>query len=472
MNNKYKKGVILLGLTASIGLSSCQVANKYKSPEYDSEDLYRAENPVDTTTIANIPWREYFKDPILQALIEEGIEKNFDLQIAFTRIKQAEASLSMARAAYFPTVALAANVQQSRSSVNPSTGGDKNVLGYHTTDYSLGIAASWEADIWGRMNRESRASYAQFLSSHAYKNLIKTSLISNIATSYYSLLALDEQLRVTKETIELLKESAATMESLKEAGLLTGAAVEQSRALLYGTQASVPDLENQIVQMENSICLLLGRKPNTIVRSEIGVQQVPLELKSGIPMQMLSKRPDVQQSELAFRSAFELKNAAQASFYPSLTLTTGSMIGFGTRNTLAQFFKPEHIFANIIGGLTQPIFAKKQLIGQLKIRKAQQEEALLTFEKTVLSAGTEVSNVMDTYHSSLRKNDDRQKQVNSLSTAVYFTQELLKAGEANYTEVLQAEQSLLQAQLNQVSDKLQQLQATVNLYRALGGGVE
>jgi len=471
MNNKYTKGVILLGLVASIGFSSCQVVNKYESPEYDSEDLYRGENPVDTTTIANIPWREYFKDPILQALIEEGLEKNFDLQIAFTRIKQAEASLSMARAAYFPTVALAANVQQSRSSVN-STGGDKNVLGYHTTDYSLGIAATWEADLWGKMNRESRASYAQFLSSHAYKNLIQTSLISNIATSYYSLLALDEQLKITKETIELLKESAATMEALKEAGMLTGAAVEQSRALLYGTQASVPDLENQIVQMENSICSLLGRKPNSIVRSGIEMQQVPLELKFGIPMQMLAKRPDVQQAELAFRSAFELKNAAQASFYPSLTLTTGSMIGFGTRNTLAQFFKPEHIFANIIGGLTQPIFAKKQLIGQLKIRKAQQEEAFLSFEKAVLSAGTEVSNVMDTYESSLRKNDDRQKQVNSLSTAVYFTQELLKAGEANYTEVLQAEQSLLQAQLNQVSDKLQQLQSTVNLYRALGGGVE
>lgn len=472
MNNKYIKGVILLGLTASIGLSSCQVVNKYQSPEYDSQDLYRGENPTDTTTIAHIPWREYFKDPILQALIEEGLENNFDLQIAFTRIKQAEASLGMARAAYFPTVALAGNVQQNRSSINPVTGTDKDVLGYHNTSYSLGIAVSWEADLWGRLNRESRASYAQFLSSHAYRNLIQTSLISNIATSYYSLLALDEQLRITKETIELLRESAETMEALKEAGNLNGAAVEQSRGLLYGTQATVPDLENQIVQMENSICQLLGRKPGSIVRSDISSQYVPLEMKVGIPMQMLALRPDVQQAELSFRSAFELTNAAQASFYPSLTLSTGSMIGFGTQNTLAQFFKPENIFANIIGGITQPIFAKKQLTGQLKIRKAQQEEALLSFEKAVLSAGTEVSNIMSTYESSLRKNDDRQRQVNSLSTAVFFTQELLKAGEANYTEVLQAEQGLLQAQLNQVSDKLQQLQATVNLYRALGGGIE
>jgi len=470
MNKKYIKGAILLGLVASIGFTSCQVTNKYKSPEYDSEDLFRGEDPVDTTTIANIPWMQYFNDPNLQALIQEGIENNFDLQMAYTRIKQAEASLMMARSAYFPTVALAANVQQNRVSIG--TDGKKDVLGNHTTDYSLGIAVSWEADIWGRMNRESRASYAQFLSSQAYKNLIQTSLIANIATSYYSLIALDEQLRITKEMISIQQESAITMEALMEAGMLNGAAVQQSRGLLYGTRASVPDLENQIVQMENSICQLVGRKPGPVLRTPIELQQVPLELKFGVPMQMLALRPDVQQAELSFRSAFELTNAAQASFYPSLSINNGTMIGFGTRNTLAQFFKPEHILANIVGGLTQPIFAKNQLRGQLKIRKAQQEEALLGFEKAVLDAGVEVSSIMSTYELSLRKNDDRQQQVNSLSTAVYFTQELLKAGEANYTEVLTAEQSLLQASLNQVSDKLQQLQATVNLYRALGGGVE
>jgi len=470
MNKKYINRALLLGLIVSIGFSSCNITKKYQSPDYNSEDLFRGENPVDTTTIANIPWNEYFNDPILQALIEEGIERNFDLQIAYTRIQQAEASLGMARAAYFPNVALVGQVNQSRSSGSGVQ--EKDVLGYHTENYSLGISVSWEADIWGRLSRESKASYAQFLSSHAYKNLIQTSLISNIAVSYYSLLALDEQLKITRETVSLLNESAETMEALKEAGMLTGAAVEQSRALLYSTLVSIPGLENQIRQMENSICLLLGRKPGPVLRSSINNQSLPAKLEHGIPMQMLSMRPDVQQAELSLRSAFELTQAAQASFYPSVSLNTGSMIGLGTQNTLAHFFKPENIIASIIGGITQPIFARKQLTGQLKIRKAQQEEALLTFEKTVLSAGQEVSDILYTYESSLRKNENRQRQVNSLSTAVYFTQELLKAGEANYTEVLTAEQNLLQAQLGQVNDKLEQLQATVNLYRALGGGIQ
>lgn len=472
MNTKYIKGAILLGLTVSIGFSSCQLTNKYQSPEYDAEGLFRNENPIDTTTIATIPWRDYFKDPILQSYIDEGLERNFDLQVAFTRIKQAEASLGMARAAYFPTIALAGQVQQNRSSAyDPLTGTPKerNFLAYHSENYTLGITATWEADIWGRMNRESRASYAQFLSSHAYKNLVQTSLVSNIAVSYYTLLALDEQLKITKETIELLKESATTMEALKEAGLLNGAAVEQSKGLLFGTMVTVPDIENQIKQLETSICVMLGRKPGPIARTRLDDQNIPDYLNHGVPMQMLAMRPDVQQAELSFRSAFELTNAARASFFPSITLTSG-MIGYGSTNTLAQFFKPENLLANLVGGITQPIFAKKQLTGQLKIRKAQQEEALLTFEKAVLGAGKEVSDILYTFESSMSKNGVRQQQVNSMSTSVYFTQELLKAGEANYTEVLTAEQNLLQAQLGQVNDKLQQLQATVDLYRALGGG--
>lgn len=255
----------------------------------------------------------------------------------------------MAKAAYFPDVSLVGQVNHSRSS---DGGRGKDVLGYHSTNYSLGVSASWELDIWGKLNRQSKAKYAQFLNSHAYKNLIQTSLVANIATSYYSLLALDEKLAVTIETVKLLEENVETMQALKESGLQNGAAVEQSKSLLYSTRASIPDLESQIRQMENSICTMLGRKPGTIARSTIFEQQYTEKLEYGVPVQMLAKRPDVQQAELSFRSAFELTNAAQASFYPSITLSSGS-IGYGTTNTLSNFFKPENIFASIIGGLTQ-----------------------------------------------------------------------------------------------------------------------
>ena len=470
MIRKYTKGVILLGAVLSIGFTSCGVlnTNKYKAPEVDSRDMFRGENPTDTTTIANIPWREYFTDPALQALIDEGIANNYDVRLAYNRIQQAEAGLVIAKSAYFPTIALAGQVNHTQISQNK---GKERVLGYKgSTQYGLGIAVQWEADIWGKLNSKSKAQYAQLMSTHAYRNLIQTSLVANIATTYYSLLALDEQLKITKETIELLKESTSTMDQMMQAGLLNRAGVKQSEALLYSTQVSVPSLEMQIRQLENSLSVMLGRKPGPITRTSIQDQGVPTHLEFGIPAQMLAKRPDVLQAEMGFRYAFEMKNAAQRSLYPSLTLST-STVGYAS-NTLSQFFNPTNIMANIIGGITQPLFAGNQLRGQFKIAKAQQEEALLTFEQTVLTASKEVSDVMYTYEASLRKNENRAKQVESLFTAVEDTQLLLKAGEANYTEVLQAEQSLLQAQLGQVNDKLEQLQTCVNLYRALGGGVE
>lgn len=469
MNNRYINGFIL-GIITLIGFSSCQVVNKYKAPEIDTSGLFRDVEPEDTTSIASIPWWEYFSDPFLQDLIREGLMNNYDLKMAYTRIQQSEANLSMARAAYFPDVALVGQVKHVRGSVDPVTGKEK-VLKIHNEEYSLGIVASWELDVWGKLNRQSRASYAQFLSSHAYRNLIQTSLISNIATTYYSILALDEQLRITNNMIGLLEESVETMQAMMDAGMMNAAGIEQSKGLLFSTRISVPDLKSQIRQMENALCVMLGRNPGPVHRGLLVQQNVVTHLDYGIPMQLLSRRPDVLQAELSFRSAFELKNAAQASFYPSITLGTGSIIGYGA-TTLSKFFKPENIFANIIGGITQPIFARKQLTGQLKIRKAQQEEALLNFEKTVLAAGQEVSDILYSYESSLSKNELRKKQVEASGTAVEYTQELLKAGEANYLEVINAEQDMLQSHIGQVNDKLEQLQYSVMLYKALGGGIE
>lgn len=465
---RYTKGIVLLGLIALIGLSSCQVVNKYKTPELSSEDLYGEMTSSDTTTIANIPWNEYFSDPILCDLIKEGIDNNLNLQMAYTRVQQAEASLSMARAAYFPSFAIAGQVNQSRNSMGAN---GKDVLGYHSTNYTLGVSASWELDIWGKLNRQSRAQYAQFLSSHAYKNLIQTSIVANIATSYYSLLALDEKLIITKETIKLMEENVETMKSLKESGMLTEAAVSQSKALLYGTQTSLKTLESNIRQLESTICLLLGKTTVEVPRSSIYTQDYPQTLEYGIPAQMLAKRPDVQQAELAFRTAFEMTNVAQASFYPSITLSSGT-VGFGTANTLSNFFKPENIFASIIGGLTQPLFAKKQLIGNLKIAKAQQQEALLSFEQTVLSAGKEVTDILYSYDLSLKNNSVRDQQIEACKASVYMTKELLLNTDINYIEVITAEQNLLSAQLSKVDDRLEQLTYSVNLYRALGGGVK
>jgi NodT family efflux transporter outer membrane factor (OMF) lipoprotein len=464
MSNKYIKGVILSGIILSMGFTSCQVLNKYKTPEIDSANLFRDINPTDTTTLANIPWKEYFTDPNLQSLIEEGLNNNYDMLIVTERIKQAEAALGMARAAYFPNLALAGNLNHTRYSMGER---GKDVLGYHNNEYMVGLTAGWELDIWGKLNRQSRAKFADMLNSYAGKNLVRTSLISNIANTYYALMALDKQLQVTNEMIGLMQESVTIMEALWESGDITRPAVEQMKATLYATKISVPDMESNIRQLENTICLTIGRKPGDIPRGIIDNQSTPTQLTYGIPFQMLAKRPDVRQAELSFRSAFELTNAAQASFYPSITISSASLGYVGT------LFKPENLAASIIGNIAQPLFARKQLITQLKVAKAEQQAALLTFEKTVLAAGKEVSDIIYTYESSVKKNEIRKKQVESLNQTVSDTKDLLAGGAiSSYLEVINAQQSLLQAKLNQVSDKLQQLQATSDLYRALGGGIE
>ncbi len=470
MNNYKYKVTGFIAFLVIIGLSSCRTSKNLSDLNKDPNGLFK-ENinaTEDTTTIADIPWKEYFKDQKLQDLIAEGLSNNFDVKDAAERIYQAQVSLGMAKAAKLPTF----GVEAYDSHFQTSTGTEgKKILGYSSEYYAmLGFTTSWEADIWGKLNKKKKAQYASFLNSQEYLLLTQTNLISGITNAYYNLLALDEQLQITRETVTLLQSSAETMQALKNAGQQNGAAVEQSNALLYSTQISIPDIETAIQKQENALCILIARKPGHIERSKIEEQQFPEELKIGVPAQLLSRRPDVLRAELSFRQAYELTKAAKASLYPSLTISSG-FIGFYA-TSFEDYFKPENIALRLIGSLAQPIFNQKQLKGNLEIATSQQRQAAITFQNTLLSAGKEVSDLMYGYKASLSKNENRQKQIKSLTNAVDFTQDLLKAGEANYVEVLSAQQSLLSAKLSGVNDKLEQLDYCVSLYKALGGGTK
>jgi HAE1 family hydrophobic/amphiphilic exporter-1 len=459
----------IIVLLVTIGVSSCQGLNrKYKSPEVDVVGMYRgAVNENDTVTIANLPWSSYFTDPVLQKLIKEGLQENFDLRTAHLRIQQAEAGLQVARAAFFPVVGLSGQVTHARTS---EKNGETSVFAYGNSQYRLGVAVQWEIDLWGKLNSQSRARYAQYLNSIEYKRLIQTTLVSNIAAAYYTLMALDEQLHISRETIGLLEKSAESMQDMMDAALLNAAAVEQSRALLFSTQVSALNIETSIRQLENSLSVLLGRKPGAVERQSFEIWTAPIGvLPYGLPAQMLSLRPDVRAAELQFRTAFELRNVAQASLYPSITLSSGTMTGFNA-TSFSDFFKPASLFANIIGGITQPVFAGNQLKAQLVITKSQEQEALTNFQKTVLTAAREVSDVLYAYDKTLEKTKYRELQIESLRKSVEYTQELLKAAEATYLEVLTAQQNYLAAQLAAVNDRLEKTQAVIDLYRALGGG--
>lgn len=463
--NHTKQVLMAAVLVSAVSLVSCRDYQQLtKAPSIDPTGLVRDVQVAQTdSSLQSIPWRSYFPDTKLQALIAEGLEHNYSMQTALSSIAQAEANLKLSRNAMTPSVSAAAMIDHKRL----STGSE--VFSKYTNVNTLGLTLSWEADIWGKLNSQSKAKYASYLNTLESRKLIQTTLISNIATYYYNLEALDEQLKTTLENIVIQQKTVETMQALKNAGQTTGAAVEQSKAQLYSTQLSVFALENQIHQAENSICLLLGRPAGSIDRNSIAQQNIPELMNGNIGVRALANRPDVKQAELTLQSAYATTDAAKAAFYPTFSISSLSL-GYATGG-FSNFFSLSHLATEVVANLSQPIWAKGQLKANLKISEESQKQALLNFSNTMLTAGKEVSDIMFSYQSSVKKNEWRSKQLESLLKSVDFTQELLKAGEATYTEVLTAQQSLLNAQLAKTTDKLEQLTQSVNLYRALGGGL-
>jgi NodT family efflux transporter outer membrane factor (OMF) lipoprotein len=455
---RYKGITIFIGMM--IAISACKVTKQYKQPaDAINNKLYRDSSNTDTTNIANIPWKQMFSDTLLQALIQQGIDNNLDLKVAIARIKTAAANFKQSKLAFFPY--LDANVTAGFQRV-PST-----EFGFPEA-YLLQLTTSWEADLWGKLSSAKRAALASLLQSDAYKRAVQTQLIADIATNYYLLMSYDEQLQITQRTLENRIKEVETMKVLKESNVVTGAAVVQSEANRYSVEITIPDLKQNIRETENMLSVLLGKQPDTVFRSTLKQQAVTTELVTGVPAQLLANRPDVQQAEHQLRNSFELVNVARTYFYPAFTITGAA--GYSA-TALAQLLNPVSFFANITGGLLQPVFEQGINKQRLAIAQANQEEYLSTFKKTILTAGQEVSDALYSYQKALEKQSLREQQIAFLQKSVDYTKELLRYSSAtNYTDVLTSEQGLLAAQLSSISDKLQQLTAMVNLYKSLGGG--
>jgi len=380
------------------------------------------------------------------------------MKIALARINQAQANFRQSKAAFYPTLDVTASgpLVNTVKIVNSSTLFDVNA------------SASWEADLWGKMRSSKRAALAALLQSDAYKRAVQTQLVADIATDFYALLAYDTQLQVTLKTVDNRALDVEIMKKLKESDVVTGAAVVQSEANRYSVEVTIPDLKQNIRVTENALSILLGRNPGSISRDSLNNQQVWKELQIGIPVQLLANRPDVMEAEYQLHYFYELTSAAKTYFYPSLTITAQG--GFAN-GYISQLFNPTSLFGNILGALVQPVFNHGLNKQRLEIAKAQQEESLETFKKTILNAGQEVSNALNNYQTATEKIKIREQQIEYLQKSVEYTKELLKySANTNYTDVLTSEQSLLAAELNSVNDKLQQLQAVISLYRSLGGG--
>ena len=461
------KGKILILLCATALLSSCHIYKTYDRPDdIVAEGLYRDTVAVndtlvsDTANFGNLPWREVCTDPQLQALIEQALTSSPDIRTAALRVQEAQAPLLASKLAFIPSLTLSPQATVSSW--------DK---GKATQTYSLPVTASWQIDLFGQLLNLKRQAKTTLEQTLAYEQNARVQLIANTANLYYTLLMLDRQLEITEGTAEILKKNAETMAAMKEAGFYntTEAAVEQSRAAYAQIQASIPDIRSNIREVENSLCLLLGEPAHGIERSVLEAQQLPNEFSVGIPLQLLSNRPDVKAAELALALAYYNTNVARSNFYPRITLSGSA--GW-TNSAGAAIVNPGKLLASAIASLTQPIFQNGANIAKLKIAKAQQEEAKIQFQTTLLNAGNEVSNALDMYQACTEKVNARNMQVNSAKNAADYTKELFNLGTSTYLEVLSAEQSYLSAQLSEVSDTFSRMQAVISLYQALGGGRE
>ena len=443
-------------------LSSCGIYTTYERPSdintdgLYGQDLNEEAVAVDTASIASLSWRELFTDSHLQMLIEHALQSNTDLLSAQQRIKEAEATLSSAKLAYLPSFML--THQGGVSSFDKSKG---------SWTYTGIASASWEIDIFGKLTNAKRRSKALYLQSLEYEQAVSTSLIANVANLYYTLLMLDEQYRISEETAVNWRESVRAMRAMMAAGMTNEASVSQSEANCRQVEASLLDLKQQIKEVENSLSILLGEVPGGIERGHLAGQDFPEDLTVGVPLQLLSRRPDVKSAELSLASAFYSTNAARSAFYPSITLS--GTAGW-TNSAGNMIINPGKLLLSAVGALTQPLFNKGLNIAQLKIAKAQQEEAKLAFQQALLNAGSEVNNALTQVQTARGKTELRTGQIISLENAVRSTQLLMQHGTSTYLEVLTAQQSLLSAQLTQVADRFDEIQGIINLYQALGGG--
>ena len=447
---------IFFALVTLMMVCSCSVYETFKSPEPKTANLC-GENRTTQDSQGNLPaWKEVFADSLLQQLIEKGLTANTDLQVARLNIEQAEARLLASKLAYLPSFA-----------VIPEGSISKGKDGETVKSYSLPLTMQWEADVSGKLRNSKLQARAQLLQSSEYTQMVQVQLIASIANNYYTLLMLDEQLRITRQSIQNQKENLEVIIAMKEAGMQTEAAVNQASAEYYNVQSSEKELVKQIRLVESCMALLINETPHTITRASTSeVITANIDYTAPISLLALANRPDVRQAEYALESSFYGVNIARSAFYPSISLSGN----IGWTNDLGVIANPGSILLSAIGSLTQPLFNKGVNRANLKIAKSQYEQSLLRFEKALLIAGSEVNDALITCQSSVEKVTLRRQQLESSLKAYENSQDLMQYSSSTYLEVLIAQSTSLQSQLILVADWFEGIQGQINLYKALGGG--
>ena len=454
------RNIIILGL-ATLSLTGCKsLYGTYKRPEVKTDGLVR--DPInDQTTLegandfGQLPWRDVFTDPNLQAIIEKALTNNPDLLNAALNIDIAEQQLGAAKLAFLPSLAFAPQ-------------GTITHFGSHveaTKSYTLPIASSWEIDLFGNLRNAKKASQMAMIQMQDYKVAVQTRLICNVANLYYTLLMLDRQKQIITDMAALTKNTWDIMQLQMDYGRARSTSVQSAQSAYYGVQARATDIKKQTREVENSLSLLMGEPVHGIARGTLDNQKLPSNFSGGIGVEILSNRADVHANEMALAKCFYNINQARARFYPSLSITASG--GWSNGNGMVN---PAKLLFNAIGKLTQPIFMQGKLRAGLRVAEDQYKIAYNKWQNSVLTAGSEVSNALVAYNAAEEKDVLYTKQIEILKKNVEQTQMLYNQSSSSYLEVITAQQNLLNAEISQVQDQFSKLQAIVNLYYALGGG--
>lgn len=437
-------------------LTGCGTYSRYHRAGIRTENLYwNLSVDIDTTNIASMSWREMFTDRELQSLIEAGLEQNTDLNVARLRVEAAEAALMTAKLSYLPSLGIKAE------------GGGSRYDGATAKTYNVGATASWELDIFGKFTAAKRGAVVAWQGSRDYQQAVQTQLIATIADSYYTLALLDEQMSINNRTLENWRATVRTLEALKKVGKANEAGVLQAKANVMQLESTQLAICKSVSETENALSAILAMPSQPIERSSLDEASFPDTISIGVPLQLLSNRPDVRQAEMELAQAFYATHVARSAFYPNITLS--GTLGW-TNNGGGAITNPGQWLFNAIGSLTQPLFNRGTNIANLKIAQTKQEEAKLLFQQSLLNAGKEVNDALTTWQTAKSQYEINTRQVETLREAVRKTELLMSHSSTSYLEVLTTQQSLLSAEQAQAQDRFGEIQGIINLYHALGGG--
>ena len=454
-----------------IFLYACRMGKEYQRPELELPKHFNPISFADTSSIADIEWKNFFADAELQGLIEKGIRYNHDLLIAIKRIDIAQLQVKQSKALQLPEVGLRVSGQVSRPSDNSLNGISlKSFLGKsYVENYSAAVNLSWESDIWGKIRGQKEIALTEYLRTTEASKAVQTQVVADIAQGFFNLLMLDKQLDIARKNLLLSDSFLLATRLLKDAGIGNALGVQQAEAQKQSTALLIPELEQNIALQENALQVLTGQLPGTIARKvSMNEFAVADDLAAGLPVAMVSRRPDVRSAEMALMIANRQVGVAQANMYPGLNITAGG--GLESFKASNWFNIPNSLFGLAAGSIAQPVFKRRELKTQFEIAKLQRDESVIQFRQSVLQATGEVANALVQLDKLKQQHQIANGQVDTLHHAVCNAKLLFRSDMAGYLEVITAQGNALQAELNLASIRRQELSAMVELYRSLGGG--